>query len=73
MKKRLLVVTALFLVSVSCARAVDDVVYVDVDRPDVAAFIDEMVAKHGFEDAELRALIPVEKHRWQIQIKKLQS
>lgn len=57
MKKRLLVIAAFFLVSVSCARAVDDVVYVDVDRPDVAAFIDEMVEKHDFEREALRDVL----------------
>jgi len=57
MKKRLLVVAAAFLVSVSCARAVDDVVYVDVDRPDVAAFIDEMVAQHDFGREALRNVL----------------
>ena len=56
MKKRLLVV-AVFLVSVSCARAVDDVVYVDVDRPDVAEFIDEMVVKHEFGRETLRNVL----------------
>ena len=57
MKKRLLVVAAVFLVSVSCAQAVDDVVYVDVDRPDVAAFIDEMVEQHDFDREALRNLL----------------
>ncbi len=57
MKKRLFAVAALFLVSVSCARAVDEVVYVDVDRPDVAEFIDEMVQKHEFGRDDLRAVL----------------
>jgi len=57
MKKRLLVVAAVFLVSVSCAQAVDDVVYVDVDRPDVAAFIDEMVEMHAFDREALRNIL----------------
>ncbi len=57
MKKRLLVVAAVFLVSVSCAQAVDDVVYVDVDRPDVAAFIDEMVGQYDFDREALRDLL----------------
>ncbi len=57
MKKRLLVVAAIFLVSVSCAQAVDDGVYVDVDRPDVAAFIDEMVAQYDFDREDLRNVL----------------
>ena len=57
MKKRLVAVAAVFLVSVSCARAVDEVVYVDVDRPDVAEFIDEMVQKHEFGHDALRAVL----------------
>ncbi len=57
MKKRLLVIAAVFLVSVSCARAVDDVVYVDVNRPDVAAFIDEMVSKYEFDREALRNVL----------------
>lgn len=57
MKKRLLVVATVFLVSVSCAQAVDDMVYVDVDRPDVAAFIDEMVEQHDFDRDALRDVL----------------
>ncbi len=57
MKKRLLVIAAFFLVFASCARAVDDVVYVDVDRPDVTAFIDEMVEKHDFDREALRDVL----------------
>ncbi len=57
MKKRLLVVATIFLVSVSCAQAVDDVVYVDVDRPDVAAFIDEMVEQYDFDREALRNVL----------------
>ncbi len=57
MNKRLLVGAVVLLVSVSCVRAVDDVVYVDVDRPDVSAFIDEMVAKHEFGRDSLRELL----------------
>ena len=43
MKRRLLAVAAILAVSVSCSQAADKV-YVDVTQPDVAAFIDEMVA-----------------------------
>ena len=57
MKKRLVAVAAVFLACVSCARAVDEVVYVDVDRPDVAEFIDEMVSKHAFGRDALRAVL----------------
>ncbi len=51
MNNRLLAATAALMVCVSCARAVDNVepVYVDVSKPNVAEFIDEMVAKHDFE------------------------
>ncbi len=57
MKKRLLAVAAVLLVSVSCARAVDEVVYLDVDRPDVVEFVDEMVARHDFERDALRDVL----------------
>ena len=57
MKKRLIVVATVFLVSVSCAQAVDDVVHVDVDRPDVAEFIDEMVSEHEFDRDALRDVL----------------
>ncbi len=59
MKNRLFAVAAVFLVSVSCARAVEDLepVYVDVDSPMVAAFIDEMVSKHDFDHAGLRSVL----------------
>lgn len=57
MKTRLIVVAAVFLVCVSCARAVDDIVYVDVDRPDVAEFIDEMVKNHDFGREALRNVL----------------
>jgi hypothetical protein len=45
MKKRLLAVAAILTVSVSCSQAADKV-YIDVTEPNVAAFIDEMVADH---------------------------
>jgi membrane-bound lytic murein transglycosylase B len=59
MKYRLPVVVAAILVSVSCARAVDDVepVYLDVDRPNVVAFVDEMVSKHEFDRDALRSVL----------------
>ena len=59
MKNRIFAVTAAFLVSVSCARAVDDIapVHVDVDSPSVAAFIDEMVSEHEFHRAALRDVL----------------
>ena len=56
MKRRLLAVAALLAVSVSCSQAADKV-YVDVTRPNVAAFIDEMVAEHDFERDALAALL----------------
>lgn len=48
MNKRLLAVAAIFAVSVSCSQANDDV-NLDVTRPEVVAFIDEMVSTHGFD------------------------
>ncbi len=56
MKNRLLAVAALFAFSVSCTQAADKV-HVDVTRPDVAAFIDEMVREHDFEREALAALL----------------
>ena len=47
MKNRLLAVAAIFAISISCSQAADKA-FVDVARPDVAAFIDEMVADHDF-------------------------
>ncbi|RZV33922.1 MAG: lytic murein transglycosylase B [Chromatiales bacterium] len=47
MKNRLLAVAAIFAISISCSQAADKD-FVDVARPDVAAFIDEMVADHDF-------------------------
>ena len=59
MKIRLLAVAAAILVAVSCARAVEDVepVFVDVDKPIVVAFIDEMVNKYEFERDALRSVL----------------
>ena len=48
MKKRLLAVAAMFLVSVSCSQAAEET-FVDVAQPNVAAFIDEMVDTHDFD------------------------
>ena len=48
MKKRLLAVAAVFLISVSCSQAADKTL-VDVTQPNVAAFIDEMVETHDFD------------------------
>ena len=56
MKKRLLAVAAIFAISVSCSEAADKV-YVDVTRPNVAAFIDEMVTDHDFDRDALAALL----------------
>ena len=55
MNSRLLAVAAAFLSCSSCARAVDDVqpVYVDLTRPNVVEFIDEMVSKHEFDRESL--------------------
>jgi len=52
MNKRLFAVAATFFVSVSCSQAADRT-YVDVSRPDVAGFIDEMVREYDFDRAEL--------------------
>jgi len=48
MKNRLLAVAAIFALSFSISHAADRT-YVDVTRPTVAAFIDEMVADHDFD------------------------
>ncbi|HSG97950.1 MAG TPA: lytic murein transglycosylase B [Woeseiaceae bacterium] len=56
MKKRLLAVAAIFAISVSCSEA-DDSVYLDVTRPAVAEFIDEMVAEHDFDRDTLAATL----------------
>ena len=48
MKNRLLAVAAVFAVSVSCSQA-DDSISLSVERPEVAAFIDEMVREHQFD------------------------
>jgi len=58
MKKRLLAAAAAFLVSVSCSQAADEEpTFLDVDRPDVVAFIDEMVAEFDFDPGALRTVL----------------
>jgi membrane-bound lytic murein transglycosylase B len=56
MKNRLLAVAAIFTISVSCSQAADKT-FVDVTRPDVAAFIGEMVAEHEFSREALAAVL----------------
>ena len=56
MKNRLLAVAAIFAVSVSCSQAADSVA-VDVSRPIVAAFIDEMVRDHDFDRDTISATL----------------
>jgi membrane-bound lytic murein transglycosylase B len=56
MINRLLAVAALFAITVSCSQAADKT-YVDVSQPNVAAFIDEMVAEHEFSREALVALL----------------
>ena len=62
MKNRLLAVAALFAVSVSCSQA-DDAVHLDLERPDVVAFIDEMVREHDFDRESLAATLADAKTR----------
>jgi len=58
MKNRLLAVTAALLVSVSCSQAADEEPsYLDVDRPDVVAFIDQMVVEYDFDPDALRSVL----------------
>ena len=56
MKRRLLAVAAVFLVSISCSQAADKSP-VDVTQPNVVAFVDEMVTDHGFERDALNELL----------------
>ena len=56
MNRRLFAVAAAFLLPVSCLHAADKN-YVDVSRPDVAAFIDEMVERHDFDRESLRDVL----------------
>jgi membrane-bound lytic murein transglycosylase B len=74
MINRILLAAVALLVSVSCARAVEDVapVYVDVDTPAVAAFIDEMVNEHEFDRDDLRKLLGQAKIKQSI-IKKIST
>jgi len=59
MKNRLLTTAAAILLSVSCARAVDDIepVFVDVDSANVVAFVDEMVRQYEFDREALRTVL----------------
>ncbi len=59
MKSPTLAILVAIILSVSCARAVDEIakVYVDVDSPKVATFIDEMVSEHAFERDALRSVL----------------
>lgn len=59
MNSRLLVIATSFLFFAACAEAVEDLkpVYLDVDRPDVVAFIDEMVSTHEFTREALRSVL----------------
>ena len=56
MNKRLLAIAAIFLFSVSCTQAADKT-FVDISQPNVAAFIDEMVDKQGFERDALASVL----------------
>ena len=56
MKKRLLAVAAILLVSGSCSQAADKT-FVDLAQPNVAAFIDEMVASQDFDRDALSAVL----------------
>ncbi|MDH3619523.1 MAG: lytic murein transglycosylase B [Gammaproteobacteria bacterium] len=56
MKNRLLAVAAIFVFSVPCSQAAENT-YVDVTRPDVVAFIDEMVAEHEFDREALATVL----------------
>jgi membrane-bound lytic murein transglycosylase B len=56
MKIRLLAVAAILTISVSCSEA-DDSIYLDVSRPQVVEFIDEMVAEHDFDRETLAATL----------------
>jgi membrane-bound lytic murein transglycosylase B len=65
MKNRLLAVAATFAISVSCSQA-DDAVHLDVSRPDVVAFIDEMVEEHDFDRDDLATTLAKAKTRQSI-------
>ena len=59
MKSPTIAVLVAIILSVSCARAVDEIakVHVDVDSPKVAVFIDEMVSTHEFDRDALRRIL----------------
>jgi len=59
MKSRLFAAAAAFLVSVSCAQAIEDIeqVFVDIDSANVVAFVDEMVDQHEFDREALRIVL----------------
>lgn len=56
MKQRLLAVAAMLVLSVSCTEAADKAP-LDVTRPDVAAFIDQMVDEYDFDREALSAVL----------------
>jgi len=56
MKNHLLAIAAILLVSVSCSQAADKT-FVDVTRPDVAAFLDEMASTHDFDREALASVL----------------
>ena len=56
MNNRLLAVAAILTISVSCSQAADKA-YVDVTKPNVVAFIDEMVTEHDFDRDALAELL----------------
>jgi len=56
MNNRLLAVAAILTISVSCSQAADKA-YVDVTKPGVVAFIDEMVTEHDFDRDALAELL----------------
>jgi membrane-bound lytic murein transglycosylase B len=62
MKKRLLAVATMFLVSVSCSQAAEET-FVDVEQPNVVAFIDEMVDTHDFDRDALSSVLAKAKVR----------
>ena len=62
MKKRLLAVAALLLFSASCSKAAEET-FVDVEQPNVAAFIDEMVDTHDFDRDALASVLAEAKIR----------
>ncbi|MDH3305340.1 MAG: lytic murein transglycosylase B [Gammaproteobacteria bacterium] len=59
MKNRTFAVAATLLLSIACAESADDLdaAKVDVDSPQVVAFIDEMVSDHEFDRDALRGVL----------------